>query len=387
MKDYQNTRKTAGWKGEQRHPGRLIAGLKRGYCTAIFSQPRSKGLGVVQGHRVFSEVRLVNGSTGDPVLFIDYPGRNNALCFDAGENYTLDAKRLGDLEAVFLSHHHVDHFIGFDRIVRANLDQDKTLHVFGPVGTIGKVYDRIKSYEYQYFPFQKIRIRVTEILDDELKTGLLECTAKFPEPTIETIPWSRPVVYENAELKVEATHVEHTVPCLAYALVERRGYHPDRDKLQRCALKPGPWIAATLDLLRGGADKQDEIEIQGGKYRLDRIAKECFSYSTGGRVAFVTDTEMNDEVRPRLLALAKRATRLYCDSFYSAREAKQAAKHRHMTAVQAAELARDAEVEELVLIHFAGRYAGRYEMLLDEARAVFPRVSAEIPSSPSSEPR
>jgi ribonuclease Z len=146
-------------------------------------------------------VRLVNGSTGDPVLFIDYPGRNNALVFDAGENYTLDAKRLGDLEAVFLSHHHVDHFIGFDRIVRANLDQDKTLHVFGPIGTIDKVYDRIKSYEYQYFPFQKIRIRVTEILVDALKTGLLECTAKFPKPTIETTPWKGPTVYENAELR------------------------------------------------------------------------------------------------------------------------------------------------------------------------------------------
>src|SRR5262245_28795218 len=101
--------------------------------------------------RLASDIRLVNGSTGDPSLYIDYPGRDNALLFDAGENAALDAERLGDLEAVFITHHHVDHFIGFDRIVRANIDRDKTLHVYGPEGTIRKVYDRIKSYEYPFF--------------------------------------------------------------------------------------------------------------------------------------------------------------------------------------------------------------------------------------------
>ena len=73
--------------------------------------------------RTISEVFLVNGSTGDPLLYVDYPGRNNALLFDAGELGILDAGRLGDLAAVFITHHHVDHFIGLDRIVRANLDE------------------------------------------------------------------------------------------------------------------------------------------------------------------------------------------------------------------------------------------------------------------------
>ena len=43
-----------------------------------------------------------------------------------------------------------------------------------------------------------------------------------------------------------------------------------------------------------------------------------------------------------------------------------------MTATHAAELALAARVEELVLIHFAPRYKGRYEQLLEEARAIFP---------------
>jgi ribonuclease BN (tRNA processing enzyme) len=90
------------------------------------------------GPRAFRELRLVNGSTGDPALFVDDPGRDNALLIDSGENAALGDDRLGDLEAVFLTHHHVDHFIGFDRIVRANLDRDKALHVYGQEGTIQK---------------------------------------------------------------------------------------------------------------------------------------------------------------------------------------------------------------------------------------------------------
>ena len=62
--------------------------------------------------RTVSSVRLVNGSTGDPVLYVNYPGRDDALLFDAGDLASLGADRLKDLAAVFLSHHHMDHFMG-----------------------------------------------------------------------------------------------------------------------------------------------------------------------------------------------------------------------------------------------------------------------------------
>ena len=137
--------------------------------------------------RVSSEIRLVNGSTGDPMLYVDYPGRDDALLFDAGENAALEVDRLADLEAVFITHHHVDHFIGLDRIVRANIDADKTVSIFGPEGTIRKVYDRIKSYEYQYFPFQKIVLRINEILPGRIRWALLECTRRFPEPDVQQL--------------------------------------------------------------------------------------------------------------------------------------------------------------------------------------------------------
>ncbi len=328
--------------------------------------------------RTFSEIRLVNGSTGDPVLFLDYPGKDDAFLFDAGENASLGLKRLADLEALFITHHHIDHFVGFDRILRANLDTDKTLHVFGPGATIPKVYDRIKSYEFQFFPFQKVVLHVHELLPGRRRSALLECSRRFPEPEIVEADWTTPLIYENADLLIEATATDHTVPGLAYALVEKTGYHPDPAKLAAGVLRAGPWVGEALALLRAGAAPETVLEIDGGRFPLGTLGEHYFATSKGARVAYVTDTAWSEAVQPGLLRLARGATRLYCDSYYAQAQSSRAAQFRHMTATHAAEFARQARVEQLILMHFAPRYAGRYEALIEEARAIFPRVSADL---------
>lgn len=330
--------------------------------------------------RTFSEIRLVNGSTGDPVLFIDYPGKDDAFLFDAGDNGALDLSRLGDLQAVFLTHHHVDHFVGFDRIVRANLDRDKVLSVFGPTGTVARIHARVTSYEHPFFPFQKLVLKVHEIEPDRLRVGLLECARRFAPPEIEEVSWRGPEVFATNDLRVETAFADHTVPCLAYALVEKTGYHPDPAKFERGSLRRGPWVGRVLELLRSGAASETEVEIEGGRFSLGSLGDAYFTPSGGGRVAYITDTAWSEAARPRLLKLAHRARRLYCDSYYSHAQAKQAATHRHMTATQAAEAAKLARVEELVLIHMAPRYVGRYAELVEEARALFPKTTAELGS-------
>jgi ribonuclease Z len=338
--------------------------------------------------RTVSSVRLVNGSTGDPVLYVDYPGRDDALLFDAGEVASLDADRLKDLAAVFISHHHVDHFTDLDRIMRANMDRDKTLHLFGPEGTIRRVYDRIKSYEYPFFPFQKLVVKVHEVLADRLRWADLSCARRFPEPEVAERPLRRRVrvIYENDDLSVETALVDHTVPCLAFAMVERPGAHPDAARLSSGPMRPGPWVAQVLELLRDGTAPETPVEIDGGRFTLGTLADRYFTTTRGSRMAYITDTAWSEASRPALIKLAHRARRLYCDSYYANAQLRQAETYRHMTATQAAELAVAARVEELVLIHFAPRYKGRYPELLAEARAIFPRTYAELGDPESSEP-
>jgi ribonuclease Z len=330
-----------------------------------------------------SEIRLVNGSTGDPLLFVDYPGRDDALMFDSGENGALDPGRLGDLGAVFVTHHHIDHFVGLDRVVRANLDRDKTLRIFGPEGTIRKVHSRVTSYEHPFFPFQKLVIEVHELLDGRRLVARMECARRFPEPEVSASAWDGKVALEEPGLAVEAARVDHTVPCLAYAVVERAGPQPDPGRLATGPLRPGPWVGQALGLLRANAPDDTPLAVGGGQFPLGWLREQYFRETKETRLTYVTDTAWSAASRPALLRLARKARRLYCDAFYSQEHAKQAEKYRHMTARQAAEFAQEAEVGELVLIHFSARYEGRYEPLIAEARAVFPNTTAvlDCPSS------
>lgn len=344
------------------------------------------------GKRTTTELQLVNGSTGDPLLFVDYPGRDDALLFDAGENGTLPAGRLADLAAVFLTHHHVDHLVGFDRILRANLDQDKDLHVVGPEGTIDRISARVRTYEYPFFPFQKLRLHLTELLDDRSRTAVLDwgrqlAIAETSERPIDPTDLT-PTVFANGLLHVEATRTDHTVPSLAFAIVEEPGFHVDGPRLREGPMRPGPWVSKVLGLLRDGEDEATPIEIEGGVFPLGALRDRYFRKQRGGRIAYVVDTLWSDASRPGLLRLCRKANRLYCDSFYAQADLKNARKHKHMTATQAAELARDARVERLTLIHFSNRYAGRFDNLVREAAAIFPEVNAEVDDpSPQGEGR
>ena len=166
---------------------------------------------------------------------------------------------------------------------------------------------------------------------------------------------------------MEATFVDHTVPCLAFALIEEPGVCRDPDRLAQ--------VRCCRPLGCGGA-----VAIAAQAPADTPVAVPNLSGTLPGRAEGAHFVETPGCASPRAYGWPRRR-RLYCDSFYANSEVAPAEKHRHMTATQAALFARDAGVHELVLIHFAARYNGRYEMLVEEARAIFPNTTAEIPPS------
>src|SRR5207249_3965409 len=123
-------------------------------------------------------------------------------------------------------------------------------------------------------------------------------------------------------------------------------------------LRPGAWVETALTLLRSGASPETELIIDGGRFTLGALGSQYFAASKGSRIAYVTDTAWSEAVQPGLLKLARNASRLYCDCYYAHAELKRAELYRHMTATHAAEFATRARVDQLILMHFAPRYAG-----------------------------
>jgi ribonuclease Z len=111
--------------------------------------------------------------------------------------------------------------------------------------------------------------------------------------------------------------------------------------------------------------KNGAVEVDGKKITLDDVSH----MRKGDALSVVIDTRMC----PQALEIARGAKTLICESTYQEEHRDLAKKHFHLTAKEAAQLAKDAGVGQLILTHFSARYQSTkgYET---EAKEVFPNV-------------
>ena len=90
--------------------------------------------------------RLVNRPFDDPGLFIPFLFEKRAILFDLGDIYSLSAKEILKTSHVFITHTHMDHFFGFDRLLRLFLGRDQHLFLYGPEGFLKNVEGKLAAY-------------------------------------------------------------------------------------------------------------------------------------------------------------------------------------------------------------------------------------------------
>jgi ribonuclease Z len=82
---------------------------------------------------------LVNDPFDDPGLYVDLAFERRALLFDLGDIGRLAPRKLLRVSDVFVTHRHMDHFAGFDQLLRRLLGREKVLNLYGPAGMIDAV--------------------------------------------------------------------------------------------------------------------------------------------------------------------------------------------------------------------------------------------------------
>lgn len=259
--------------------------------------------------------------------------------FDGGEGTQVSLRRLNlkwkKINAIFVSHTHADHVTGLPGILMlsAQVDRTEPLYIYGP--------PKIKEYI-------------------ESSRKVLDMYINYPIVVKEiTAPC---VVHAGEDYYIRAFPLEHTKTCVGYTLeeIDRPGAF-DPEKAKELGVPCGP--------LWGQLQKGFEVEaLDGSVVKPEQVMGEKRS---GRKFSYVTDTMY----LPSIAQEVKGSDLLICEGMFEEALADQAKEKKHMTAKQAATIARDAEVKRMALIHYSPRYNDKeLQILLDEAREVWPET-------------
>jgi ribonuclease Z len=320
---------------------------------------------------------LVNGVFGDPALYLDLRHAKRALLFDAGEVGKLLPKKILRLSDVFVSHAHMDHFAGLDRLVRVLLGRGSRLRLYGPPGFVERVAHKLAAYDWNAAPRYPgdFTLLVHELEDGRgLRRAQFRSQAGFAREDLPAVPAVDGVLLDEPRFRVRAAGLDHGIPCLGFALEEKLRVNVWRNRLAEMGLATGPWLNELKRQVADGLPDDTPVRAcwhdgEGEHERLmplGELKARALEIAPGEKLAYVTDIRYSAENEARVARLAADADVLYIESVFLSSEAEHAARKMHLTAAQAGRLARAARAKRVVPFHFSPRYLGREEELRAE---------------------
>lgn len=264
------------------------------------------------------------------------------MLIDCGEGAQLSLRRwhmkFSRLTDVFISHLHGDHFLGLPGLLST-----LSLHDKG-----GRV--RVHIFEEGADLLRRTMALVSHDLPYEIEYDIIKPSKDSQ------------ILFEDKGLTVTAFPLYHRTPCVGFRFDEKtKPRHLDGEMAKFLQI-PVSQLAA----IKAGADFIREDGTVVPNERITRPADPSGSY------AYCSDTMFN----PAVAEAVRGVKTLYHEATYTGPDMQTLAAQRgHSTAAQAAEIARLADAERLIIGHYSKRYENA-EQHLAEARAIFPNTIA-----------
>ena len=264
--------------------------------------------------------------------------RDKLYMIDCGEGAQLQFRKsrlkFSRLNHIFISHLHGDHCFGLWGLISTLnlLGRTAELHIYSPRGLEALLLPTLAFFNRQM---------TYRVLFHEFDTD---------KPSL---------VYEDRSLTVTTIPLRHRIPCCGFLFAEKQGLnHIVREMVDFYKVP-----LFEMNRIKNGADYvTPEGEIVPNRL-LTRPA------DPSRRYAYCSDTIC----LPGLAAQLRGVDLLFHEATFASDNLGRAKETYHTTAVQAAELARSAEVKKLLIGHFSARYEDE-SVLLEEAREIFPET-------------
>jgi ribonuclease Z len=335
--------------------------------------------------RPIFQPRLVNGPFGDPALFVDILFERRALIFDLGDVAALPPRKLLRTTHVFVSHTHMDHFVGFDRLLRICLGRGRPLSLYGPERFIEQVEHKLSAFTWNLVESYAVDVELAAhevTADGWLRRASFNSRERFARQDHAPVPMDDGRLVAEPAFDVRCTVLDHKTPCLAFAVQEAMHVNVWRNRLAELEVEPGPWLRDAKQAVVAGAPDETIVvarAIGGTGERpipLGTLRSRALQVVPGQKLAYVTDVAYHAGNTQRIVALAEKTDVLFIECTFLDADADDARRKYHLTARQAGAIAHEAGVGVLVPFHFSPRYAGREAELRAEAQAAFGGIVA-----------
>lgn len=257
---------------------------------------------------------------------------------DCGEGAQMQMRKYGikfqRIEHIFISHLHGDHYLGLMGLLF-------TFHLLGRKNTLHLYADH----------------GLQEILDIQLE--LSNSTLMYPIEFHALNHMGSEVILETKNITVSTIPLEHRIPTVGFLFTER----PKEPKINKDLIEQLNIPVSAMHSIKNGEGYTDSTGKFYSTKELTLPPQEPSSY------AYCSDTAYTESFIP----IIKRVKLLYHEATFMQDKVKNAREKFHSTTIDAATIAKTAEVEKLIIGHYSARYDD-LQPLLAEARSVFPNT-------------
>jgi len=315
----------------------------------------------------------VNGPFEDPCVYVRLLRERRSLLFDLGYIGRLDAGNIVKIADVFVTHTHMDHFIGFDTLLRNLFKRDMPLRIFGPENIIECIEGKLKGYTWNLTKDYPLKIEAFGISDNFLSHACFYAQNSFIKKDMPCYPFDGPfdgIIVKDPLFVVKALVLSHQIPVVVYSMEEEFHININKAMLSDMGLPVGPWLSELKKSIRQQKPKEKTFEINNRIFTLQELMK-IATITRGQKIAYVMDVAPSDRNIEKLIQFVKGSDTLFCEAYFLERDRNRAEERHHLTAALAGKIAKEAGVGNLTIMHFSPKYRHSIEEIHQEAMKEF----------------
>ncbi len=325
---------------------------------------------------------LINDPFSDPGVYVKFKYRNEAILFDLGDIHHLPSRKILKIKYIFVSHTHMDHFIGFDHLLRVCLGRDRHITLFGPPGFIKNVESKIGAYTWNLVEnyTNDLVLKVVEVQKEVKITRHYNCQGAFKPEAINTSEAFDGTLIDRPAFSVRGVFLDHKIPSLAFSLEEKNHINVKKNALIEMGLPTGKWLAELKSSVIRGDPDNTPIKVEEkkqGNRMVERTIPLCvlkdkvIKITEGQKISYVADAIYSTDNARKIIELSRSSDTMFIEAPFLDEDIERASEKYHLTAKQAGSLAREAGVKNITIYHFSPKYKGCGDVLTEEAMKAF----------------